>query len=183
NGANRRNAGNGGNRSVVTSNSTDGTSGAEGEFRIEGLSRGSYAVFVAQDQSIGQADFYSDPVGVEISSNDVSDVEIKLQRGVSISGLAVFEGVNDPRILASLSGIVVSAQSRGGRGSGSGIMMMNNVSSPVEATGSFRVAGLSPGLVNLNVRDSRAQGPFSGLTILRIERNGVDVQSGLRVES
>src|SRR5262249_5373328 len=80
NGANRRKAGNGGKRSIVTSNSTDGTSGAEGEFRIEGLSRGSYAVFVAQDQSIGQADFYSDPVGVEISSNDVSDVEIKLQR-------------------------------------------------------------------------------------------------------
>jgi hypothetical protein len=182
NGGNRRNrdnGGDGGNRSVVISSSTDGMSGPEGEFKIQGVSPGSYAVFLAQDQSQGQTDFYSDPVGIEISSLDVSDVEIKLHRGVSINGVVVIDAGNDPQASANSSNIVISAQSRGGR---SGIMMMNNANSPVAANGSFRISGLSPGLVNLNVRDMSAPGPFSGLTVLRIERNGADVQSGLRVE-
>jgi hypothetical protein len=56
---------------------------------------------------------------------------------------------------------------------------MTNANAPVAANGAFRVTGLSPGMVNLNVNDQR--GPGSGLTLLRIERAGADVRNGLRV--
>ncbi len=181
-GGNRGGAGNRGNqgdRQFVMNGATDGISSAEGGFRIEGLTRGSYAVYVAQDQASGGSEFYSEPVPVEISTQDVSGIEIKLRRASSVSGVVVFENTSDSALRANL---IVSASSRVSGGE-TGVSMANNAFSQVTANGSFRIAGLSPGLVSLNITDRRAPGPFSGLTILRIERNGSDLRSGLRVES
>lgn len=171
--------GNRGDRQLVTGGNTDGMSNAEGEFRIEGVTPGKYAVYVAQDRAMGQSEFYSDPVPVEVSAQDVSGIEVRLHRGASIIGAIVFENAGDPGALASLPNFVVSASSRGGGRGGGG---MNNASSQVAANGGFRIAGLSPGLVNLNVSDRRSPGPGSGLTIMRIERDGADLRAGLRVE-
>lgn len=185
NGGARNNGGNAANRRVLLSNNTDGTTNKDGEFRVEGVTAGDYAVYVAQDQAAGQSDYYSEPVAFTVSSSDVGDLEIKLLRGASIVGQVVFEGASDPQVLAKLVTLTVNASSRGGRGGGgaSGVNMPTNLSSPVAANGSFRIAGLAPGQVNLNVTEQGGRGPFSGLTILRIERGGANVQSGLRVEA
>ncbi|MBI3874579.1 MAG: hypothetical protein HY300_01130, partial [Verrucomicrobia bacterium] len=176
---NRPNQNNGNTRTVVTSDSTDGTTDAKGEFRIEGVLPGSYAVYIAQDQD-NPADFYSDPVSVAVSSADAAGVEVKLQRAASLSGVVVIEGANDPNTQAKLANLNVSASARGG-GSSTGVVRATNANSPVAPNGMFRVTGLSPGMVNLSVSDQNAPGPFSGLTLLRIERDGTDARNGLRV--
>jgi hypothetical protein len=174
--ANRGNQNNNSNRAVVTDDDTDGTSDAKGEFKIEGLLPGSYAVYLAQDRA-NPSEFYSEPVSVEVSSSDVSGVEIKMQGAASISGAVVFDGAPDPKLLANLANLRINASARGG-GSGA-VIRMTNATATVAPNGAFRLTGLSPGTVSLNLNDQR--GPGSGLTLLRIERAGADVRNGLRV--
>jgi hypothetical protein len=181
--AGRGNPGDGRARRVVAGGGADGVSNPEGEFRIDGLKKGDYAVYLAQDQAAGQNEFYSEPVGFTVSGQDVSGIEVKLRRAASVNGAVVFEGLTDPSVIANLQNFTVRAQIRGGPVGDSGLSMINSSTSQVSSNGSFRVSGLSPGLVSLNISDRRAPGPFSGLTILRIERNGADLKSGLRVES
>ncbi len=152
--------------------STDGTSGNEGEFRIEGLARGKYSVYVAQDaQNPLTSEYYSEPATFEIATTDVTGLEIRLQRGASINGIVILDGATDPNVLANVR---ISAASRGGGGRGGNAM-------PVAPNGTFRVAGLAPGRVSLNVSEANNPGPFSGLQMLRIEKDGAELQSGLEV--
>jgi hypothetical protein len=151
--------------------STDGTSGNEGEFRIEGLARGKYSVYVAQDQQNPlTSEYYSEPATFEIATTDVTGLEIRLQRGASINGIVILDGASDANVLANIR---ISAFSRGG-GRGNNAM-------PVAPNGTFRVAGLAPGRVSLNVSEANSPGPFSGLQVLRIEKDGAELQSGLEV--
>lgn len=160
--------------------STDGTSGEEGVFRIEGLARGRYSVYVAQDsQNPATSEYYSEPATFEIATTDVTGLEIKLQRGASVTGTVVVDGSNDPNVLANIR---VNAMVRGnGAGGGMGGGGRANNSAQVSSNGLFRVSGLAPGRVNLNVNDANNPGPFSGLQVLRIEKDGADLQSGLEV--
>jgi hypothetical protein len=183
---NRSNAGDGG-RSILTGGVTDGSSGPEGDFRIEGLTPGTYAVYLAQDPAGGQIDYYADPIPFEIASGDIEGLEIKLQQGVSVSGLVILDGQGAPNPSVGLSNLIISAQSRGqssgGVNGGSGVMMRTAVSAQLETSGGFRLSGLAPGSVSLNVRDMNSPGNNSGLTVLRVEREGADVQAGLRAEA
>jgi hypothetical protein len=149
-----------------------GTSGNEGEFRIEGLARGKYSVYVAPDaQNPLTSEYYSEPATFEIATTDVTGLEIRLQRGASINGIIVLDGATDPNVLANVR---ISAFSRGGGGRGGNAV-------PVAPNGLFRVAGLAPGRVSLNVSEANNPGPFSGLQVLRIEKDGAELQSGLEV--
>ena len=153
---------------------TDGMSGPEGEFRIEGLARGKYSVYVQQDaQNPLTAEYYSEPATFEIATTDATGLEIKLQRGASINGLVVLDGATDPNLLANVQ-INAAVRSNGGGGRGSN-------PAPVTPNGMFRVAGLAPGRVSLNVSEANNPSPFSGLQILRIEKDGAELSSGLEV--
>jgi hypothetical protein len=157
---------------------TDGMSGNEGEFRIEGLARGKYSVYVAQDQQNPlTSEYYSEPATFEIATTDVTGLEIRLQRGASINGIIVLDGATDPNILANVR---ISAFSRGGAGGG-GVGGRGGNAVPVAPNGLFRVAGLAPGRVSLNVNEANNPGPFSGLQVLRIEKDGAELQADLEV--
>ncbi|HEX4949445.1 MAG TPA: carboxypeptidase-like regulatory domain-containing protein [Blastocatellia bacterium] len=160
---------------------TDGMSGNEGEFRIEGLARGRYSVYVVPDpQNPLTSEYYSEPATVEIATTDVTGLEIKLQRGASINGIVVLDGATDPNVLANVR---ISALSRGGGGGGGGMGGRGGGNAvAVAPNGMFRVAGLAPGRVSLNVSEANNPGPFSGLQILRIEKDGAELQSGLEVQ-
>lgn len=154
----------------------DGTSGNEGEFRIEGLARGKYSVYVVQDaQNPLTSEYYSEPATFEIATTDATGLEIRLQRGASVNGIVVLDGATDPGILTNVR---INAFSRSGGGGGGG---RGSNASAVAPNGTFRVAGLSPGRVSLNVSEANNAGPFSGLQVLRIERDGAEMQSGLEV--
>ncbi|MBI1763751.1 MAG: carboxypeptidase regulatory-like domain-containing protein [Acidobacteria bacterium] len=171
--------GNRANQQVVVEELTDAPSNEAGEFRIAGLTAGSFTVYATRDRATGASEFYSDPVPVEISSSDVTGVEIKLLRGASITGVVAFENANESKVQANLPNLLVRASSRSsGRGGGGG-GLSNDAAAQLGPDGIFRLSGLVPGLVTLTLVDRATP----GLTILRIERDGADLQAGLRVEA
>jgi protocatechuate 3,4-dioxygenase beta subunit len=127
-----------------------------GEFRIEGVEPGRYAIMAISNSFPGAANqqpkLYSDPVQFEITDGDVGGLEVKASRGLSISGTVVTEGITDKRALAAVSRLFVTGFVQP---SGSGIQTFVGVaSSPIAADGSFQLDGLKPGKVSLNVNGS-----------------------------
>jgi len=51
---------------------------------------------------------YSDPLPFEVTDGDIADLEVKAQRGLSISGVVVTDGITDKKALATLSRLVVA---------------------------------------------------------------------------
>lgn len=146
---------------------------SQGEFRMEGLSPGRYVLMInSQNFNLNAASapkVYSDPLPFEILDGDVTNLEIKAQRGLSISGVLVPDGITDKTVLARISKLVVSATVNAGP---SEIRVFTGGSAAkVNPDGSFLIEGLHPGKVALNVGYG---GPESlGFTTTRIEYNGV----------
>jgi hypothetical protein len=62
---------------------------AGGKFSQQGFTPGRYSVYVAAD--FGDTEFYSDPVFFDVVDKNVSGLEIKALRGLSVSGTLVAE--------------------------------------------------------------------------------------------
>ncbi|MBO0724722.1 MAG: carboxypeptidase regulatory-like domain-containing protein [Blastocatellia bacterium] len=168
---------------------------ADGAFRVTGLAAGSYQAsagssgFPGGDPS-ASSDFYSDPVSFEISGGDVTGVEIKVHQGASIAGVVVIDGGADPSIAAQLSRLTISASSRGGQQSqaqgqaGGGGMGGRQNFAQVGSDGAFRITGIAPGRVRLNINGfGGGFGGGPGFSISRIERDGAVVTGGFNVAS
>jgi hypothetical protein len=167
--------------------------GADGAFRVTGLSPGLYSASAGSSNGFGvvagaSSDFYSDPVSFEISEANVAGVEIKVRRGASIAGVVVIDGPNDPSISAQLSQLMISASSRGGQQSqaqgegGRGGMGGRQNFAPVGPDGAFRIGGVAPGRVRLNI-NGRGFGGGAGVALGRVERNGVAMDGEFNVSS
>jgi Carboxypeptidase regulatory-like domain len=140
----------------------------KGEFRIEGLMPGRYAAFAKPDDQSG---FYSEPVIIVVSEEDVSGVELKLLRGASISGRAVIEGIGDPAP-AKLPRLSVSVSP-----SVPGLPLLDHsASSRFGADGSFLIKGLRGGKASFNLI---SESGLKGFTLLRVERGGVEQHGGI----
>ena len=80
---------------------------ADGKFRLQGFTPGRFGVYVAADS--GDTEFYSDPVSFDVVDKNVSGLEIKALRGLSISGTLVAENSQLKDLLQQLPGLEVSA--------------------------------------------------------------------------
>jgi hypothetical protein len=170
---------------------SSGVTNEEGKFRVTGLTSGRYTATVRSSGFPGggaemNSDYYSDPVSFEISDDNATGVEVKVHRGASIAGVVVVEGANDPSVAARLSQLTVSANSRGqsqgqaGRGGAGGRQNFAQVG----AQGSFRIGGIAPGRVRLNVNGLGGGGRGGGeFSLVRIERNGAAINGDLDVAS
>jgi len=148
-------------------------SGPNGEFRIFGVLPGKYAIVARPDDRSGGG-FISDPVFVDIGEGTVTGVEVRVRQGASISGVAVIEGTNDPKIHAKLSQVSLAAVVR----SPSQELASSRGFARVNADGSFRLSGLQSGKAAITiVSDTR------DLAIARIERNGAPAPEGIEVDS
>ncbi len=147
-------------------------SGAGGEFRIDGLPAGRYVVFSSSE---GLGDMYADPVAFTVTGDDVTGLEVKLRRGLSVSGLFVVEGSNGPGILSRLSQVPVGA-----------FLFQSEVNSPgllssrIAPDGTFRVSGLRPGTLAIAPNSGRVP---QGFVILRVERDGVEQRGFIDLSS
>jgi protocatechuate 3,4-dioxygenase beta subunit len=148
-----------------------------GHFRLDGMRPGRYAAFVWTDVETGG---YSDPVLFEIAEGDISDLELKMRRGASISGVAVIEGTTDRSVLAQLSQLRVSARPS---------QPSETLAAPIFAgttinpDGSFRITGLHPGKSRLYLS---SYPPIPGFMLARVEREGIasreiDIAPGAQV--
>jgi protocatechuate 3,4-dioxygenase beta subunit len=155
-----------------------GTSGpatptnSQGEFRVEGLAPGRYVFLISGSMFNPNASgpkFYSDPIPFEVFDSDVTNLEIKAQPGLSISGLVVPDGITDKGLLARLSRLVVTGLVESGPNNLR--VYTGGAASKINPDGSFSLEGLQPGKASINVG---AYGPESqGFSMTRIELNGV----------
>ncbi len=144
---------------------------SQGEFRVEGITPGRYA-FVIDPVSSGAPGpkVYTEPVPFEILDSNVTNLEIKAQHGLSISGVVVPEGVTDPKVLARLSKLMIWSSFNPGP---TEIRLYEGgTASKVNPDGSFLLEGIRPAKVSLQVVGTGAQ----SFIMTRIERNGL-VQS------
>lgn len=159
--------GKGGYRNLRQSDRTD----AEGRFRLDGFPAGVFDIF---GQSDSLTEFYCEPIQVEIRDRDVEGVEVRLRRGINISGRIVFEGVTDPQILARVSDIQIQASVKAPEPTPPRF----GPTAKVEPDGSFRVDGLWPGQVSLML------GYFilaQGFYLKRVEHNGEVKDAGIEI--
>ena len=142
---------------------------------MDGIEPGRYAVSVLSSMIPANlrpgTDVYNDPVPFEVVDSDVTNLEIRARRGLTVSGVVILEGVSDKNVLARLPRLVITAGVS--PDNSSGIQMLGGGrSSSINPDGSFQIAGLRPGRLQLNV------GAFSvadsaGIIISRIEHQGV----------
>jgi hypothetical protein len=132
-----------------------------GGFKITGLMPGRYSVFAGCE-----GDFYSEKVDFDVTDHDVTGLEIRRNRGASISGKVVVEGVVEPEVLSKLPQVSLSATSN-----------VNSVGSSIDPDGSYYFCGLRPGRVKVSAGSWR----HPGFWLLRVERDGVDLREGIEV--
>ena len=157
-------------------------SGPNGEFRLIGVIPGKYAILTLPGALGGGSDngrYISEPVIIDISEGDATGVEVKVrQGGASISGVAVIEGTNDPRMLAKLSQVNLNAFiiDTGTTTSAPSITLPVRVNSD----GSFRINGLQAGKARIVTQGLPPD--MRGLTISRIEYNGAPAPQGIELD-
>jgi len=149
----------------------------QGEFHLDGIEPGRYAVFASSSMAPANLrtgpEVYSDPLSFEVIDSDVTDLEIKARRGLSVSGVVVLDGTTDKNVFARISRLVISAY--GSPTSASGDIQLlggGGGTSAINSDGFFRVGGLRPGRVQLNIGALNAA-DSRGIAISRIEHQGV----------
>ena len=144
-----------------------------GEFRLMGVLPGRYALWVRPEES-NNGGFISEPTIFDLNEGDATGVEVRVRQGASISGVVVIEGASDPKILAKLSRVSLTAYIRPST-SGQPTFGLRDT---VKADGSFRLRGLQPGMAFIGL----AQSPETrGLTVARIEHNGAAARNGIEI--
>jgi len=151
-------------------------SGPRGEFRLEGLEPGRYGLTIAA--IIDAASFYSEPVYFNITDSDVTNLELKATRGLTLSGVVVFEGGRAKELQQQVSSFRMVANVS----STSNPRTNASSSATLASDGTFQVGGVRPGRVSLFL-GSFIGSAFRGATILRVERGGVDVTKGFELQA
>ncbi|HEU0186200.1 MAG TPA: carboxypeptidase-like regulatory domain-containing protein [Blastocatellia bacterium] len=150
-------------------------SGPNGEFSIFGVLPGRYALMVQPEDING---YIGDPVIFDLSEGDMTGLEIKVRKGASISGVAVVEGTNDPKVLSKLSQVNLFANIRP-TSSNTPSMPFGSRPFRVSADGGFRIDGLQAGKATIFVSPPPE---MRGLALGRLEHNGAPAPEGIDVD-
>jgi protocatechuate 3,4-dioxygenase beta subunit len=162
-----------GGQTYVNSTASPATpTNTQGEFHIEGVAPGHYAIVATKSwdrNASSTPNFYSDPVLFDVTESDVTDLEIKAQHGISLAGVVVIEGTADKNALSKLSQISISAYDEPVSGR---LHFSAAGASKINSDGTFHIDDLRPGKIQFNLGYA---GPGSGppVKITRVERNGV----------
>ena len=131
---------------------------ARGEFKVENLSPGTYAITMTPPPD---GDWRVDETRFEIVDHDITDLVFKTIRSGSISGEVVLEGVDEKAAKEQLSRMMIMAYIDGRP------VQSRGTSSRVNADGSFQIKGMAGGTALFHLYSN------TGVRIDRIERDGV----------
>jgi protocatechuate 3,4-dioxygenase beta subunit len=152
-------------------NSPGTPTNSKGEFRLEGVAPGRYAITAPANFYLPTADqpkVYSDPVPFEVADSDVTNLEIKAQRALSISGVVVPDAITNKNALAGLSRLVLVGYPQPGP---TGIQTYGvPMTSPVAADGTFLLEGLKPGKVSLSISSNGLESKGYGISRITSDR-------------
>jgi len=151
-----------------TSRNAAAESTKDGEFKVENLPPGKYAVYL---DSQTDSEWVSEAVRFEVTDQDIDGLLIKTSRGGSISGVVVLEGAREPIAKINLAGhrIVVLLSGQDNQRP----MPLANI----DQNGSFHLTGLPAGNLMLALPINRDR-----LRLLRIERDGIVYRSGIEIK-
>lgn len=147
-----------------TSKSNVAESTKEGDFKLENLPPGKYAVYL---DSPTDSESFSEPVRFEVTDQDIEGLLIKTSKGGTASGVVVLEGTHDPTVRANLAKTKISP-------------FVSNEFRPyvnINPDGSFRLTNLPAGRLTLNLPQNRDH-----LRVMRIERDGVVYPGGIEIK-
>lgn len=152
------------------------SSNSRGEFVVDGLIPGKYGVYLSPNQAGG--DMRAEPVSFDIIDQDVGGLTVKLAKGASLTGFVVLEN-EDKTLFKKLSEFQLRAFSMISSGGGA---FASSAMSPIGPDGSFRLAGLPGGTINLML--AAVMNPFEpkGFTITRVERDGIVSSSRFEIK-
>lgn len=159
-----------GNR-IMSTSSASSTSNSRGEFRIDGITPGGYAAFA---YPLLDSEMYSDTARFTITDSDVAGIEVKVHRGSSVMGAVVIEGAEGQQGLPRLSDLRINVMA------GTTLGAPRSSVANVAADGSFRATGLQPGKAQFYFG---MYPPPKGLSLLRVERDGVEQKGGLEISA
>ena len=142
---------------------------SHGEFHIEGIAPGRYLVVLSSEGN-ESSELVGEETPFEVSDADVTGIEVKARRGASINGNVTVEGINEQELPALLSTIRVSFYG----------MTNPYQREPTSANpdGSFHLASVPAGRVRIFASNDKNP---SGLSQLRVERDGIDQTAGIEV--
>jgi len=145
------------------------TTNAKGEFRLDGISPGQYAAYA---QPTAESGFYSDLATFTVTESDIRGLTVKLHVGSQITGNVIIEGA-EQQAVPNFSQIQLSYSSGSNVARRGGILR-------IASDGSFRITGVPQGLVRFY-----PQYYFTpqGLTLSRIDREGIEQKDGIEVGS
>ena len=154
-------------QNYITGDGNAAESTKDGEFKVENLPPGKYAVYsVPPDGS----DWHSEAVEFEVTDRDVEGLLIKTSKGASVSGVIVLEGTDDPNVRAILLGAQIVGHIADSP------VKWSDPSANINPNGSFRINGLAAGLLTINFRTRQ---PFR---IIRLERNGIPQPNSIGIK-
>lgn len=146
-------------------------SNANGEFRLENILPGNYAVFIVP----GESGVRGDSVSFEVVDRDVSDLLIKAEKASSLSGVVVFEGAEEKTPASHIPDLYINVWVEATTAS---FHTSNSVR--LNPDGTFRISGLQKGLAHFEF--ASRTGAASKLALVRIERDGIAQPKGLTVQ-
>ena len=149
-------------------------SNSQGEFKLENVTAGKYELFVPSQPN---SSVRSGPVPFEVIDQDVTGLLVKTSEGGSLSGLVVLEGANDKSVLARLSQVRLHTYVRNPANESFGSWVRPVT---IDSDRGFRVGGLQSGFANFSFSGADGR-PVQGLTLLRVERDGVAQPAGLKL--
>jgi protocatechuate 3,4-dioxygenase beta subunit len=167
------------NKNISAMGSTGDRTNPQGEFRMQSVLPGKYAIFARPNQG---DNLFSDAVPFEVVDGDVGGIEIKLRRGSSISGVAAMEGVADPQLAARLTEIRLYVLVTSSELSAPGTNFIVNLA----PNGGFQFTGLRAGKAQIGLSATPATRSFSILRIERdgaLQRDGIDVGAGEQISN
>jgi hypothetical protein len=148
---------------------------SRGEFRFDGLEPGHYTVFTSSQFDGG--DYYSESIVFDVVDHDVTNLEIKAIRGLTLSGVVLPDSDTNKNFLAQIGSLRIVA----GVGSASNSPASSTSgTSLVAPDGSFRIGGLRPGKATIYVYSADNSNPRR-FSLSRVEREGVDQTQGVEL--
>jgi protocatechuate 3,4-dioxygenase beta subunit len=147
--------------------STGAVSNSRGEFKLENLTPGKYAVQIKPQPN---SNWRAEDVQFEIVDDDVTGLVVQTRKGASLSGVVMLEGTVDKSARDDLRRVMLTA------------MAEQHEDRPfsswsiIGADGSFSMTGLAGGMAVLRLGNS------SRFRIVRVERNGVVQGRGVEVK-
>jgi len=154
-----------------SSRTGDDYTNANGEFRLENVLPGKYAVFVVP----GDTGVRGDNVSFEVVDRDVTDLVIKAGKAATVAGVVVFESGEELKPGFKFNELFISGWADGGEQRFSG-----GFSQSIKPDGSFKIGDLRKGTVRFFFGSPRRND--RQIQLVRVERDGVVQPGGLTLK-